>query len=99
MNMPPIRQSSSQQDPLQSQHVQQNNRKRKGASSSGAANSTGTGNTVGPSNSQPSTPSTHTPGDAVAAVSNMQHGSSMSKNLMMYGSDGTGGIASSTNQL
>ncbi|MFQ6645820.1 hypothetical protein Gotur_018907 [Gossypium turneri] len=112
MNMPPIRQSSSQQDPLQSQHVQQveiasvlflgyhnNNRKRKGASSSGAGNSTGTGNTVGPSNSQPSTPSTHTPGDAVAAVSNMQHGSSMSKNLMMYGSDGTGGIASSTNQL
>ncbi|TYI61279.1 hypothetical protein E1A91_D10G161800v1 [Gossypium mustelinum] len=99
MNMPPIRQSSSQQDPLQSQHVQQNNRKRKGASSSGAANSTGTGNTVGPSNSQPSTPSTHTPGDAVAAVSNMQHGSSMAKNLMMYGSDGTGGIASSTNQL
>ncbi|TYH49943.1 hypothetical protein ES332_D10G171300v1 [Gossypium tomentosum] len=99
MNMPPIRQYSSQQDPLQSQHVQQNNRKRKGASSSGAANSTGTGNTVGPSNSQPSTPSTHTPGDAVAAVSNMQHGSSMAKNLMMYGSDGTGGIASSTNQL
>ncbi|KAK6255158.1 hypothetical protein SCA6_016463 [Theobroma cacao] len=100
MNMPPIRQSSSQQDPLQMQQVQQNNRKRKGPSSSGPANSTGTGNTVGPSpNSQPSTPSTHTPGDGVAMVGNMQHGSSMSKNLMMYGSDGTGGIASSTNQL
>ncbi|OMO93050.1 hypothetical protein CCACVL1_06656 [Corchorus capsularis] len=100
MNMPPIRQSSSQQDPLQSQQVQQTNRKRKGPSSSGPANSTGTGNTVGPSpNSQPSTPSTHTPGDNVAMVGNMQHGSSMSKNLMMYGSDGTGGIASSTNQL
>ncbi|KAG8481135.1 hypothetical protein CXB51_025925 [Gossypium anomalum] len=95
MNMPPIRQSSSQQDPLQSQHVQQVEIASVlflGASSSGAANSTGTGNTVGPSNSQPSTPSTHTPGDAVAAVSNMQHGSSMSKNLMMYGSDGTGGL-------
>ncbi|XP_022733295.1 transcriptional corepressor LEUNIG_HOMOLOG-like isoform X1 [Durio zibethinus] len=100
MNMPPIRQSSSQQDPLQSQQVQQNNRKRKGPSSSGPANSTGTGNTVGPSpNSQPSTPSTHTPGDGVAMVGNVQHGNSMSKNLMTYGSDGTGGIASSTNQL
>ncbi|PPS10280.1 hypothetical protein GOBAR_AA10362 [Gossypium barbadense] len=96
MSMPPIRQSSSQQDPLQSP---QNNRKRKGPSS-GPANSTGTGNTVGPSpNSQPSTPSTHTAGEGAAMVGNMQHGSSMSKNLMMYGSDGTAGIASSTNQL
>ncbi|PPD81170.1 hypothetical protein GOBAR_DD21897 [Gossypium barbadense] len=99
MSMPPIRQSSSQQDPLQSPQVQQNNRKRKGPSS-GPANSTGTGNTLGPSpNSQPSTPSTHTPGEGEAMVGNMQHGSSMSKNLMMYGSDGTAGIASSTNQL
>ncbi|XP_022761919.1 transcriptional corepressor LEUNIG_HOMOLOG-like isoform X2 [Durio zibethinus] len=100
MSMPPIRQSSSQQDPLQSPQVQQNNRKRKGPPSSGPANSTGTGNAVGPSpNSQPSTPSTHTPGDGVAMVGNMQYGSNMSKNLMMYGSDGTVGIASSTNQL
>ncbi|KAL4311193.1 hypothetical protein GQ457_01G023150 [Hibiscus cannabinus] len=99
MSMPPIRQSSSQQDPLQSPQGQQNNRKRKGPSS-GPANSTGTGNTVGPStNSQPSTPSTHTPGEGAAMVGNMQHGSSMSKNMMMYGSDGTAGIASSTNQL
>ncbi|TYJ42758.1 hypothetical protein E1A91_A03G109200v1 [Gossypium mustelinum] len=99
MSMPPIRQSSSQQDPLQSPQVQQNNRKRKGPSS-GPANSTGTGNTVGPSpNSQPSTPSTHTAGEGAAMVGNMQHGSSVSKNLMMYGSDGTAGIASSTNQL
>ncbi|KAG4158494.1 hypothetical protein ERO13_D02G123100v2 [Gossypium hirsutum] len=99
ISMPPIRQSSSQQDPLQSPQVQQNNRKRKGPSS-GPANSTGTGNTLGPSpNSQPSTPSTHTPGEGAAMVGNMQHGSSMSKNLMMYGSDGTAGIASSTNQL
>ncbi|XP_039020785.1 transcriptional corepressor LEUNIG_HOMOLOG-like isoform X2 [Hibiscus syriacus] len=98
MSMPPIRQSSSQQDPLQTPQVQQNNRKRKGPSS-GAANSTGTGNTVGPSpNPQPSTPSTHTPGEGASMVGNMQHGSSMSKNKM-YGSDGTAGIASSTNQL
>uniref|UniRef100_A0A2C9UE25 LisH domain-containing protein n=1 Tax=Manihot esculenta TaxID=3983 RepID=A0A2C9UE25_MANES len=59
-----------------------NNRKRKGSSSSGPANSAGTGNTVGLSpNSQPSTPSTHTPGDA----GNLHHVSSMSKGMMMYG--------------
>ncbi|KAJ4722964.1 transcriptional corepressor [Melia azedarach] len=100
MNMPQIQQSSSQQqDPLQPQQAQQNNRKRKGPSSSGAANSACTGNTVGPSpNSQPSTPSTHTPGDGVAISGNMQH-VNMPKGLMMYGSDGTGGHASSTNQL
>ncbi|KAF3457670.1 hypothetical protein FNV43_RR02328 [Rhamnella rubrinervis] len=101
MNTPQMQHSSSQQqqDPLQPQQVQQNNRKRKGPSSSGAANSTGTGNTVGPSpNSQPSTPSTHTPVDAVAMASNMQN-VSVSKGLMMYGADGTGGLASSTNQL
>ncbi|KAH9680898.1 transcriptional corepressor LEUNIG-like protein [Citrus sinensis] len=75
-------------------------RKRKGPSSSGAANSGCTGNTVGPSpNSQPSTPSTHTPGDAVAMSGSMQHVSNVPKGLMMYGSDGTGGHASSTNQL
>ncbi|KAJ4833166.1 hypothetical protein Tsubulata_044256 [Turnera subulata] len=76
-----------------------NNRKRKGPSSSGPANSTGTGNTVGPSNSQPSTPSTHTPGDAIATSGNLQHVSSMPKSLMMYGADGTGAPTSSTNQL
>lgn len=101
MNMPQIQQSSSQQqDPLQQQQAQPNNRKRKGPSSSGAANSTCTGNTVGPSpNSQPSTPSTQTPGDGVAMSGNLQHVSNMPKGLMMYGSDGTGGHASSTNQL
>ncbi|MCD9643201.1 hypothetical protein HAX54_030451 [Datura stramonium] len=61
---------------------------RKQHSSSGHANSTGTGNTVGPSPSSPA--STHTPGDGMT---------SMSKGLMMYGGEGTGGIASSTNQL
>uniref|UniRef100_A0A1J3J263 Transcriptional corepressor LEUNIG n=1 Tax=Noccaea caerulescens TaxID=107243 RepID=A0A1J3J263_NOCCA len=100
INMPPVQQSSSQQqDPLLSQQSQQNNRKRKGPSSSGPANSTGTGNTVGPSNSQPSTPSTHTPVDGVAIAGNMQHVNSMPKGPMMYGSDGIGGLASSANQL
>lgn len=102
VNMQQMQHSSSQQqqDPLQCQQVQQNNRKRKGPTSSGPANSTGTGNTVGPSpNSQPSTPSTHTPGDAVAMPSNLQNVNSMPKSLMMYSADGTGGLASSTNQL
>lgn len=74
------------------------NRKRKGPSSSGAANSTGTGNTIGP-NSQPSTPSTHAPGDGAVIAPNMQNVNSMQKGLMLYGNDGTGGLASSTNQL
>ncbi|KAF3974567.1 hypothetical protein CMV_002118 [Castanea mollissima] len=102
INMPQMQQSSSQQqqDPLHPQQVQQNNRKRKGPSSSGAANSTGTGNTIGPSpNSQPSTPSTHTPGDGVAMAGNLQNVGSVSKGLMMYGADGAGALASSTNQL
>ncbi|KAF5752478.1 WD-40 repeat family protein [Tripterygium wilfordii] len=101
MNAPHMQQSSSQQqDPLQQQQSQQNNRKRKGASSSGPANSTGTGNTVGPSpNSQPSTPSTHTPGEGVAIAGNLQHSSNMSKGLMMYAADGAAALASSTNPL
>ncbi|XP_004296628.1 PREDICTED: transcriptional corepressor LEUNIG [Fragaria vesca subsp. vesca] len=101
INMPQMQHSSSQQqDPLQSQQVQQNNRKRKGPSSSGAANSTGTGNTVGPSsNSQPSTPSTHTPGDGIALAGNLPNASNVPKSLMMYGTDETGGLVSSTNQL
>ncbi|KAK4366188.1 hypothetical protein RND71_014068 [Anisodus tanguticus] len=92
MKMSPMQHSSSQQqDQLQhqqEQQLQQTNRKRKQHSSSGHANSTGTGNTVGPSPSSPA--STHTPGDGMT---------SMSKGLMMYGGEGAGGIASSTNQL
>eukprot|EP00262_Sarcandra_glabra_P006455 TRINITY_DN1877_c0_g1_i2.p1 TRINITY_DN1877_c0_g1~~TRINITY_DN1877_c0_g1_i2.p1 ORF type:complete len:379 (-),score=85.97 TRINITY_DN1877_c0_g1_i2:365-1501(-) len=96
--------STQQQDQLQQQQqqhqLQQNSRKWKHPSSSGPANSTGTGNTVGPSaNSPPSTPSTHTPGDGVATTGNLQHINTMPKSLMMYGQDGTGGIASSSNQL
>ncbi|KAL9319123.1 hypothetical protein ACSQ67_015640 [Phaseolus vulgaris] len=75
INMPQIQQSTSQQqqDPLHPQQLMQNNRKRKGPTSSGPANSTGTGNTLGPSNSQPSTPSTHTPGDGVAMAGSLQN--------------------------
>lgn len=77
--------------------VKQNNRKRKQHSSSGPANSTGTGNTVGPSPGSPQ--STHTPGDGMTTASSLQHVNSVSKSMMMYGGDGAGGIASSTNQL
>ncbi|XP_054805840.1 transcriptional corepressor LEUNIG_HOMOLOG isoform X2 [Prosopis cineraria] len=101
INMPQMQQSTTQQqqDPLHPQQLQQNNRKRKGPTSSGAANSTGTGNTIGPSNSQPSTPSTHTPCDGVAMTGNLQNVGGVSKGLMMYGVDGTVGLASSTSQL
>ncbi|RVW59624.1 Transcriptional corepressor LEUNIG-like [Vitis vinifera] len=75
----------------------QNNRKRKQHSSSGPANSTGTGNTVGPSPNSP--PSTHTPGDGMTMASSLQHVNSVPKSLMMYGPDGTGGLASSSNLL
>ncbi|XP_071689399.1 transcriptional corepressor LEUNIG_HOMOLOG [Rutidosis leptorrhynchoides] len=101
MKMPQMQQSSSQQDQLQQQQLQmqqqQNNRKRKQHSSSGPANSTGTGNTAGPSPSSPA--STHTPGDGVNTASSLQHVNNVQKSMMMYGADGTGGLASSTNQL
>ncbi|KAK4408217.1 Transcriptional corepressor LEUNIG [Sesamum angolense] len=99
MKMGQMQQSSSQQqDQLQQQQqLQQNNRKRKQHSSSGPANSTGTGNTVGPSPGSPQ--STHTPGDGLATAGSLQHVNSVSKSMMMYGTDGAGGIASSTNQL
>lgn len=74
----------------------QTNRKRKQPSSSGPANSTGTGNTVGPSPNSPA--STHTPGDGITTASSLQHVSSGQKGLMMYGSE-TAGLASSANQL
>ncbi|KAD3338411.1 hypothetical protein E3N88_33932 [Mikania micrantha] len=101
MKLPQMQQSSSQQDQLQQQQLQlqqqQNNRKRKQHSSSGPANSTGTGNTVGPSPSSPA--STHTPGDGVTTASSLQHVNNVQKSMMMYSADGTGGLASSTNQL
>ncbi|XP_010940733.1 transcriptional corepressor LEUNIG_HOMOLOG isoform X2 [Elaeis guineensis] len=92
----------SQEQLQQQQQLQQNiqsNRKRKQPSSSGAANSTGTGNTVGPSpNSPPSTPSTHNTGEGVAMAGNIHHVNNMPKSLMMYGTDGTG-LASASNQM
>lgn len=76
----------------------QTGRKRKQpASSSGPANSTGTGNTAG-HNSAPSTPSTHTPGDVIISGA-LQHSGSTSKSSLVYGSDGTGPLATSSNQL
>ncbi|KAG5252118.1 transcriptional corepressor LEUNIG [Salix suchowensis] len=86
--------SSQQQDQLQQQ---QTNRKRKQHSSSGPANSTCTGNTVGPSPNSP--PSTHTPGDGMPTNSSFQHVKSVPKSLMMYGPEGTGSLASSSNIL
>ncbi|WOH01852.1 hypothetical protein DCAR_0521238 [Daucus carota subsp. sativus] len=98
LKMPQMQQSSSQQQDQLPQQVQQNNnRKRKQHSSSGPANSTGTGNTVGPSpNSPPST--THTAGDGITTASSLQHVNSGHKGLMMYGSEAAG-LASSANQL
>ncbi|XP_021987273.1 transcriptional corepressor LEUNIG_HOMOLOG isoform X1 [Helianthus annuus] len=92
--MPQMQQSTSQQ---QDQLQQQTNRKRKQHSSSGPANSTGTGNTAGPSPSSPA--STYTPGDGITTASSLQHVNSVPKSMMIYGSEGTGGLASSTNQL
>ncbi|KAK9726529.1 hypothetical protein RND81_05G221600 [Saponaria officinalis] len=97
MKMGQMQQSSSQQEQLQLQQAQQNNRKRKQNSSSGPANSTGTGNTVGPSPNSP--PSTHTPGDGIGTGSSLQQANSIPKSLMMYGAEGTAGLASSSNQL
>ncbi|KAG6425417.1 hypothetical protein SASPL_115852 [Salvia splendens] len=62
-----------------------------------AAIATGTGNTVGPSPGSPQ--STHTPGDGMTTASSLHNVNSVSKSMMMYGGDGAGGIASSTNQL
>ncbi|URE06665.1 LisH [Musa troglodytarum] len=96
-----MQQSSNQQthEMVQEQQLQQNTRKRK-PTSSGAANSTGTGNTVARSaNSPPSTPSIHTTGDGVSMACNLQNASTMSKSLMMYGTDRAGGLVSSSNQM
>ncbi|KAL5219518.1 hypothetical protein ABZP36_020202 [Zizania latifolia] len=78
---------------LQQQQLQQNTRKRK-PTSSGAANSTGTGNTIGPS--PPSTPSTHTPGGGMPVASNVNI---VQNSSLICGADGTSGLASSSNQM
>ncbi|XP_020094032.1 transcriptional corepressor LEUNIG_HOMOLOG-like isoform X2 [Ananas comosus] len=89
----PIQANSPKIRPDQAEYVMKNTRKRK-PTSSGAANSTGTGNTLGPSS--PSTPSTHTPGDGVPMAGNLQNLSIMPKTSMF--TDGAG-IASSSNQM
>lgn len=95
---PKMKMSQSQHSLSQQQEqLQQNNRKRKQPSSSGAANSTGTGNTAGPSPNSP--PSTHTPGDGLNTASSMQHVNSVQKSMMMYGTEATGGLPSSSNLL
>lgn len=75
----------------------QTGRKRKQpVPSCGPANSSGTANTAGPSpSSAPSTPSTHTPGD----VMSMPSFPGTSKPTLMFGADGTGALASPSNQL
>ncbi|XP_024627223.1 transcriptional corepressor LEUNIG_HOMOLOG isoform X2 [Medicago truncatula] len=98
MKMAQTQQSlSQQQEQLQQHQLQQSNRKRKQASSSGAANSTGTRNTAGPSPYSPS--STHTPGDALNTASSMEHVNNVQKSMMMYGTEATGGLRSSSNLL
>jgi len=54
---------------------------------------------VGPSSSQPLTPSSKTPGDTAARANSMPHASSMPKSSMMYGTNGAGGLGSSSNQM
>lgn len=77
--------------------VLQHNRKRKQHSSSGAANSTSTGNRVGPSPNSP--PSTHTPGDGMTTASSAQHVNNVQKSLMMNGPEETVGLATCSNLL
>ncbi|XP_016682591.2 transcriptional corepressor LEUNIG isoform X2 [Gossypium hirsutum] len=74
-------------------------RKRKQpGSSSGPVNSSGTANITGPAPSSPSSPSTHTPGDAIS-MPTLPHNSGSSKSLLMFGSDGLGSLTSASNQL
>ncbi|KAE8682873.1 Transcriptional corepressor LEUNIG [Hibiscus syriacus] len=74
----------------------QGGRKRKQpGSSSGPVNSSGTANTTGPS---PSSPSTHTAGDAIS-MPTLPHNTGSSKSLLMFGSVGLGSLTSAPNQL
>ncbi|BAD67818.1 putative transcriptional corepressor LEUNIG [Oryza sativa Japonica Group] len=76
----------------------QNGRKRKQPiSSSGPANSSGTGNTAVPS-SEPSTPSSQSPGDTISMPS-LHHNASLSKALVVYGTSTAGTMGSPSNQL
>ncbi|VAH58273.1 unnamed protein product [Triticum turgidum subsp. durum] len=87
-------------DMLMKASKNQNGRKRKQPiSSSGPANSSGTMNTTGPCpSSAPSTPSTDTPGDTIS-MPPMHHNASISKALVVFGSDAPGTRESPTNQI
>ncbi|VAI40830.1 unnamed protein product [Triticum turgidum subsp. durum] len=89
----PAHSGSPKVRPDEHEYMMKNSRKRK-PTSSGPANSTGTGNTVGPS--PPSTPSTHTPGGGIPVASNVNIAQ---KSSMACGADGTSGFASSSNQM
>ncbi|XP_044491608.1 transcriptional corepressor LEUNIG_HOMOLOG-like isoform X3 [Mangifera indica] len=90
------RNDGSISSPVQS-NSPKHNRKRKQHSSSGAANSTSTGNRVGPSPNSP--PSTHTPGDGMTTASSAQHVNNVQKSLMMNGPEETVGLATCSNLL
>ncbi|KAG8053226.1 hypothetical protein GUJ93_ZPchr0001g31078 [Zizania palustris] len=78
----------------------QNGRKRKQRiSSSGPANSSGTTNTAIPSpGSEPSTPSSQSPGDTIS-IPSLHRSSNLSKALVVYGASTPGTMGSPTNQL
>lgn len=90
LKMAQMQQSSGHRPMELQQPHQQNSRKRK-PTSSGAANSTGTGNTLGAS-----PPSTHTPGGGVPVASNVNI---LQKSSIICGVEGTSGLASSSNQM
>uniref|UniRef100_A0A0R0JUX7 LisH domain-containing protein n=1 Tax=Glycine max TaxID=3847 RepID=A0A0R0JUX7_SOYBN len=72
--------------------------KRKPASSSDPANSSGTANTTGPPTNSPSTASTQTPADMMT-VSTLHQNVPSSKSSFMFGTDGFGSLSSVQNQL
>uniref|UniRef100_A0A7N0ZVL3 LisH domain-containing protein n=1 Tax=Kalanchoe fedtschenkoi TaxID=63787 RepID=A0A7N0ZVL3_KALFE len=88
MNIEHVQKSSSQQQDHPQQQSQQNNNKRKRQSSSRPANSTGTGNTAGPSPRSP--PSTHASGDGAAMMLNNQH-ANLTEDTKMNDIEGTPG--------
>ncbi|XP_072965935.1 transcriptional corepressor LEUNIG-like isoform X2 [Typha angustifolia] len=91
--------SNSFQGDDQASKIRSARKRKQPVSSSGPANSSGTATTAGPSlSSAPSTPSTHTPGDMMSMPS-IQHNTSISKPLVLFGSDGTGTLKSTSNQL
>ncbi|KAK7255943.1 hypothetical protein RIF29_29372 [Crotalaria pallida] len=75
----------------------QNNRHSKQHSSSRAANRIATGITTGPSSSLQ--PLARTPGDGIMTSSSLQHVNNVQKSVMVCGTEGTRGLASSSTSL